>query len=71
MLAIQKLFPNIEHRFCLRHIYSSFILPFTSLELRDALWRCACASIEREFGRNMEYLKGLDENAWGYLKAIP
>jgi hypothetical protein len=41
------------------------------LELRDALWRCACASTEREFERNMKYLKGLDEKAWEYLKAIP
>uniref|UniRef100_A0A2N9J8Q5 Uncharacterized protein n=1 Tax=Fagus sylvatica TaxID=28930 RepID=A0A2N9J8Q5_FAGSY len=41
------------------------------LELRVALWKCACASTKREFERNMEYLKCLDEKAWGYLEAIP
>jgi hypothetical protein len=35
------------------------------------LWKCACASTKREFERNMEYLKCLDEKAWGYLEAIP
>ena len=69
--AIEKLFPKIEHRFCLRHIYSTFKLQFKGLELRDALWKCACASTESEFERNMEYLKCLDEKAWEYLKAIP
>ncbi len=31
----------------------------------------ACASIEREFERSMEYLKVLDEKAYEYVKNMP
>uniref|UniRef100_A0A2N9HYT5 SWIM-type domain-containing protein n=1 Tax=Fagus sylvatica TaxID=28930 RepID=A0A2N9HYT5_FAGSY len=55
--AFKKLFPKVEHRFCLKHIYSNFKLLFKGLELKDALWSCAVASTEREFERRMEYLK--------------
>jgi hypothetical protein len=54
----------------LKHIYSNFKLLFKGLELKDALWSCAAASIEREFERRMEYLKGLDEKAWKWLSKI-
>uniref|UniRef100_A0A2N9J2Q8 Uncharacterized protein n=1 Tax=Fagus sylvatica TaxID=28930 RepID=A0A2N9J2Q8_FAGSY len=55
--AFKKLFPKVEHRYCLKHIYSNFKLLFKGLELKDALWSCAAASTEREFERRMEYLK--------------
>ena len=55
----------------MKHIYSNFKLLFKGLELKDALWSCAVASIEREFERRMEYLKGLDEKAWKWLSKIP
>ena len=44
---------------------------FKGLELKDALGSCVAASIEREFERKMEYLKGLDERAWKWLSKIP
>uniref|UniRef100_A0A2N9IZN7 Uncharacterized protein n=1 Tax=Fagus sylvatica TaxID=28930 RepID=A0A2N9IZN7_FAGSY len=68
--AFKKLFPKVEHRYCLKHIYSNFKLLFKGLELKDALWSYAAASTEREFKRRMEYLKGLDEKAWKWLSKI-
>ena len=39
--AMEMLFPTVEHRFCVKHIYNNFKLNFKGLELKATLWRCA------------------------------
>ena len=39
--AMEMLFPTVEHRFCMKHIYNNFKLNFKGLELKATLWRCA------------------------------
>ena len=46
---MEILFPTIEHRFCVKHIYNNFKLNFKGLELKAALWRCATVTTVREF----------------------
>ncbi|KAL0000805.1 hypothetical protein SO802_014586 [Lithocarpus litseifolius] len=68
--AIETLFPTVEHRYCVKHIYNNFKVDHKGLELKDALWRCAAATTVREFERCMQYIKDLDEKAYEYLANI-
>ena len=54
----------------MKHIYSNFKVDHKGLELKDALWRCAGATIIREFERRMQEMKDLDVKAWEYLADI-
>ena len=68
--AIEILFPTVEHRYCVKHIYNNFKIDHKGLELKDALWRCAAATTVREFERCMQYIRDLDEKAYEYLANI-
>ncbi|KAL0015406.1 hypothetical protein SO802_002475 [Lithocarpus litseifolius] len=68
--AIETLFPTVEHRYYVKHIYNNFKVDHKGLELKDALWRCAAATKVREFERCMQYIKDLDEKAHEYLANI-
>ena len=60
---MEMLFPTIEHRSCVKHIYNNFKLNFKGLELNVALWRRAAATIVREFEKRMQDMKELDKEA--------
>ena len=61
--AMEMLFPTVEHRFCVKHIYNNFKLNFKGLELKAVLWRCAAATTIREFEKKMQDMKELDKEA--------
>ena len=67
---MEMLFPTVEHRFCVKHIYNNFKLNFKGLELNAALWRCAITTTVREFEKRMQDMKELDKEAWEYLTDI-
>ena len=62
ILAMEMLFPTVEHRFCMKHIYN-FKLNFKGLELKAALWRCATVTTVKEFEKRMQDMKELDKEA--------
>ncbi|KAL0007954.1 hypothetical protein SO802_009456 [Lithocarpus litseifolius] len=68
--AMETLFPTVEHRYCVKHIYNNFKVNHKGMELKSVLWRCASTTSVREFERGMEHLKSLDEEAWKYLADI-
>ncbi|KAL7189163.1 hypothetical protein ACSBR1_038933 [Camellia fascicularis] len=70
--AFEEVMPNVEHRFCMRHIYSNFRAKFKGIELRDLLWKAATAGIVREFEFHMNKLKEMDpeEKAYNWLRKI-
>ena len=70
ILAIEMLFPTMEHRYYVKHIYKNFKVDHKGLELKDALWRCAGATTIKEFKKRMQELKDLDPKAWEYLADI-
>ena len=51
--TMELLFPTVEHRFYVKHIYNNFKLNFKGLELKAASWRCAAATTVREFEKRM------------------
>ena len=68
--AMELLFPTVEHRFCVKHIYNNFKFNYKGLELKAALYRCVAATTVREFEERMQDLKDLDEKALEYLAKI-
>ncbi|KAL7237581.1 hypothetical protein ACSBR2_003812 [Camellia fascicularis] len=70
--AFEEVMPNVEHRFCMRHIYSNFRAKFKGIELRDLLWKAAVAGTVREFEFHMNKLKEMDpkEKAYNWLRKI-
>nr|KAJ0225993.1 hypothetical protein LSAT_V11C100044920 [Lactuca sativa] len=55
--AIEQLFPNAEHRFCIRHIYQNMRIRFKTIEYKEYFWRCATATTIPEFEAVMIYTK--------------
>ncbi|XP_075661677.1 uncharacterized protein LOC142631394 [Castanea sativa] len=67
---METLFPTVEHKYCVKHIYNNFKVNHRDMELKSVLWRCAGTTSARKFERRMDHLKSLDEEAWKYLADI-
>ena len=61
---METLFPTVEHRYYVKHIYNNFKVNHKGMELKSVLWRCAGTISAREFERGMDHLKSLDEETW-------
>ena len=67
---METLFPTVEHRYCVKHIYNNFKVNHKGMELKSVLWRCVGITLVRESEKGMQYLKDLNEEAWKYLADI-
>jgi hypothetical protein len=67
---VKKVFPESEHRFCVRHLYSNFQEKFKGEVLKNQLWTCARSSSEDSWKRNMEKMKALDVGAYEWLSKM-
>ncbi|KAK4400731.1 hypothetical protein Sango_1179200 [Sesamum angolense] len=66
--ALQELFRNAEHRFCVRHLHSNVKnYGFRGLTLKNILWKAARATTVNEFTRRMQEMKDLDEGAFAWF----
>ena len=69
--AVEQLFPNAEHRYCIRHIHDNMRKRWRQTEYRDHLWRCASATTIPEFEHLMKEFSQYDKEACEWLKQIP
>ena len=60
LLAMETLFPTVEHRYCVKHIYNNFKVNHKGMELKSVLWRCVETISVKEFERRMEHLKSME-----------
>ncbi|KAK9080063.1 hypothetical protein SSX86_001738 [Deinandra increscens subsp. villosa] len=69
--ALARMFPNAEHRYCVRHIHENMKLRWRGPVFRDLIWKCARAATPQEFDVAMKevYKENKDAHAW--LKEIP
>ncbi|KAL0289865.1 UNVERIFIED_CONTAM: 30S ribosomal protein S12-A, chloroplastic [Sesamum angustifolium] len=66
--ALQELFPNAKHRFCVRHLHSNVKnYGFRGLTFKNILWKTARATTVNEFTKRMQEMKYLDEGAFAWL----
>ncbi|KAL4579977.1 hypothetical protein LXL04_016149 [Taraxacum kok-saghyz] len=50
--ALAQMFPNAEHRICIRHINENMRRSWRTREYKELLWKCAKATTVPEFNRN-------------------
>jgi hypothetical protein len=69
--TVQQIFPDAEHRFCVRHLYSNILGKFKGENLKNQLWRCARASTVVRWNQEMEKMKVLNKDAHAWLEKMP
>ncbi|CAO2194395.1 unnamed protein product, partial [Urochloa humidicola] len=65
--AVKQVFPESEHRFCVRHMYQNFQEHFKGEILKEQLWKCARSSSVNLWNYNMEKMKALNKDAYEWL----
>jgi len=68
--TVQEIFPDLEHRFCVRHLYQNFQGSFKGENLKNQLWACARSITVTKFNTNMEMMKSLDPKAHAWLEQM-
>nr|KAJ0227018.1 hypothetical protein LSAT_V11C100013540 [Lactuca sativa] len=69
--AVGKVFPNAEHRFCLRHIYENMKKQRKGKKLIDKVCECGRATTLNHFKYAMDGLKKINDEAHVWLCKIP
>ncbi|KAL6181344.1 hypothetical protein ACLB2K_047999 [Fragaria x ananassa] len=65
--VIKDLFPEAEHRHCVRHLHNNFKGDeHTELELKQLLWAVARATTMNQYTKAMEDMKKTSPAAWKY-----
>ncbi|XP_058217631.1 uncharacterized protein LOC131328749 [Rhododendron vialii] len=60
-------YPNVEHRYCIRHMYSNFNKLYKGKEWKDLMWGAASVYTVQEFEERMNEIKEIDETAYEWL----
>ncbi|XP_012842750.1 PREDICTED: uncharacterized protein LOC105962952 [Erythranthe guttata] len=68
--TIKEIAPRCPHRFCVRHIYQNFKQKWTSLELKQLLWRAASTGNTNEFQQHLRAIERIDAGAAKWLREI-
>ncbi|XP_057760685.1 uncharacterized protein LOC130981066 [Arachis stenosperma] len=69
--AVQDVFPNVHHRFCVWHLWRNFNKQWKDNQLRGLLWECARSTTQEGFVEGMKKLERLNKDAWSYLCKWP
>ncbi|XP_072076693.1 uncharacterized protein [Arachis hypogaea] len=69
--TFDELIPGVDHRFCVRHLYSNFRKRFPGLQLKLMMWNAAKATYLQEWERNMAKIQKVDNGAYNHLMEIP
>uniref|UniRef100_K3YY80 SWIM-type domain-containing protein n=1 Tax=Setaria italica TaxID=4555 RepID=K3YY80_SETIT len=69
--AIQQLFPDSEHRFYARYLYSNFQMHFKGENLKNQLWACARSSNIVQWNQDMDMMRELNPDAHKWLEEMP
>uniref|UniRef100_A0A453FLQ3 Zinc finger PMZ-type domain-containing protein n=1 Tax=Aegilops tauschii subsp. strangulata TaxID=200361 RepID=A0A453FLQ3_AEGTS len=65
--AVAKVFPDSEHRFCVRHLYQNFHMLFKGETLKNDLWAIARSTNDTKFKMNREKLREDSPSAYAWL----
>ncbi|KAM0913678.1 hypothetical protein ACQ4PT_012023 [Festuca glaucescens] len=68
--AVRIVFPDSEHRFCVRHMWQNFSQLFRGDVLKNQLWKIARSSTVTRFEANMAAMKVLHPGAWAWLDEL-
>ncbi|KAK3224984.1 hypothetical protein Dsin_004846 [Dipteronia sinensis] len=65
--AIGDLFPNYEHRFCVKQFYNNFKVQHKGLLIKQILWGAVKSTTEQGFTQMMERIRSESEAAYQWL----
>jgi hypothetical protein len=68
---MDELLPDVDQRFCVRHLYNNFRKKHPGKKLKELMWRAAKATYANAFNDAMKEIKDISEGAYEYLKNIP
>ncbi|KAG8379804.1 hypothetical protein BUALT_Bualt07G0127400 [Buddleja alternifolia] len=68
--ALYELLPDIEHRYCVRHMYNNFKKEHHGQTLKDRMWNIAKAFTVNQFKFLMEKVKEIDEEAHKWMADV-
>ncbi|KAI8538099.1 hypothetical protein RHMOL_Rhmol09G0075800 [Rhododendron molle] len=69
--SMDMLFPGVEHRYCMRHMYSNFQKVHKGKELKDLMWGATSDYTVPEFRAKMMEVRAVDVNAHEWLLKEP
>lgn len=64
------MFPNSEHRYCVRHIHTNYRKHFRGKALKYLVWSCATSTSLPTFEKSMDALNAMSPGAYQYMKNI-
>jgi hypothetical protein len=64
------LLPEVEQRFCVRHLYNNFRKRFPGKKLKELMWRAAKATYKNAWEKEMKEIKAISDEAFQYLCEI-
>ena len=68
--AVDDMFPDSEHRICVRHLYQNFHANWKGETLKNQLWAIARSNNMATWKKNMEEMKEMNLEAWAYLDGL-
>ncbi|KAJ0507983.1 putative transposase, mutator type, transposase, MuDR, plant, MULE transposase [Helianthus annuus] len=68
--ALTKVFPNAEHRYCLRHIHEN-MTNWRGQLFKDMLWKCAISTTPQQYDKAMKEIQEQDQGLYDWLIKIP
>nr|XP_040243944.1 uncharacterized protein LOC109763032 [Aegilops tauschii subsp. strangulata] len=68
--AVDDMFPDSEHRICVRHLYQNFHANWKGETLKNQLWAIARSNNMATWNKNMEKMKEMNLEAWAYLDGL-
>jgi hypothetical protein len=68
--AVKKVFPDSEHRHCVRHVYQNFHKKHKGQTLKNDLWAVARSTNIPTWERNMEKMKVDSAEAWAWVEEL-
>ena len=68
--AVNDVFPESEHRFCVRHMWKNFQQLYKGDALKNQLWKIARSTTVIKYEQYMLEMKVLNEGAYNWLKEL-
>ncbi|KAK8612625.1 hypothetical protein V6N13_092736 [Hibiscus sabdariffa] len=68
MEAIVEIFPNGEHKTCVRHLYTNFKSKHTCKTLKDLLWKVDRSTTVNEYNDAMTEMEKINSGAHKWLE---
>ena len=69
--VVEKVFPDAEHRFCVRHLYQNFHKKFKGETLKNLLWAMARSTNLPRWNENREKMREVSIDAYNWLEGKP